>query len=70
MKKILFILLAGLPLLGMAQKPESSDREAREKDLQARAAQKEALGRMEGESNFCEMVLADNGIGGTVIKLD
>jgi hypothetical protein len=70
MKKILFILLAGLPFLGMAQKPESSDREAREKDLQARAAQKEALGRMEGESNFCEMILADNGIGGTVIKLD
>lgn len=71
MKKILFILLAGLPFLGMAQKPESSDREAREKEMQARAAQKEALSRgMEGESYFCELILADNGIGGTVIKLD
>jgi hypothetical protein len=71
MKKFLFILLVGLPFLGMAQKPESVDREAREKELQARAAQKEAAGRgIEGESAFCELILSDNGLGGTVLKVD
>jgi hypothetical protein len=72
MKKILFILLAGLPFLGMAQtKQETIDRETREKEMQMRAAQREAAGRgMEGESTFCDMILADNGIGGIVIKLD
>lgn len=72
MKKILFILLAIAPFAMTAQTKIAPANEQDAKELEMRKAQKEAAmrGNLEGDSFFSELILTDNGVGGTSIRFD